>query len=96
MKIKTNFANYHETTWMVNTYGTSLISWEPFEMILHKKIKVHNMGFQPILCVLHIVSFGFWKDWRIAMAFNVNYQKLFDIGLTRYNFKNLAHQIKGL
>jgi hypothetical protein len=96
MKIKTKFANYHETTWMVNTYGISLISWEPLEMVLHKKLKVHNMGFQPISCVLHIVSFGFPKDWGIAMAFNVNYQKLFDNGSTRYSFKNLAHQIKGL
>lgn len=75
MKIKTNFANYYETTWMVNTYGASLISWESLEMVLHKKMKVHNMGFQPISCVLHMVSFGFPKDWGVAMAFNVNYQK---------------------
>jgi len=49
------------------------------------------MGFEPISCVLHIVSFGFPKDCGIAMTLNVIYQKMFNIGLTRYNFKNLTH-----
>jgi hypothetical protein len=60
-------------------------------MVMHKKIKVKNIGFKPISCVLHIVSFGFPKDYGIAMTLNVNYQKMFNIGSTRYNFKNLAY-----
>jgi hypothetical protein len=84
MKIKTNFANYHETTWMVNTYGASLISWESLEMVVHKKMKVHNMGFQPVYVYYTLYCLDFQRIEELQWPLMFNYKKLFDIGSIRY------------